>query len=277
MFIDKEWLKDQLANPQIRIVDCRFHLQQKELGRQQYNQDHIPGAVYFHLEKDLSSAVKEHGGRHPLPDLEDFKRTLEQAGIKNDDMIIAYDGGDVAFATRFMWMMKYVGHEQVFVLNGGYNQWKEAGFPTEQTVPTYLESSYQLNIQAQILAHYEEVKEYSQSPNDNKILIDSRDYNRYAGKEEPIDKRPGHIPNAINYPFMKGIENSCLLSKEKQQERFQNLDDKKEIIVYCGSGVTATPNYFALKEAGFENVKVYIGSYSDWVSYDDNPVEVEEA
>ncbi|MEH6942459.1 sulfurtransferase [Bacillus sp. JJ722] len=276
MFIEKEWLKDQLNNPRVRIVDCRFHLQQKELGQQQYNQDHIPGAVYFHLEKDLSSAVAEHGGRHPLPSLESFKQTLEKAGIQNNDLIVAYDGGDVAFATRFMWMIKYVGHDQVGVLNGGYNQWKEAGYPTEECVSRFSTSTYQLNVQAHLLAHYEEVKQISQSESDSKILIDSRDYNRFSGKEEPIDKRPGHIPNAVNYPWTEGVENSRLLGKEKQQERFHELDRNKEIIVYCGSGVTATPNYFALKEAGFDNVKVYIGSYSDWVSYDENPVETEK-
>lgn len=276
MFIEKEWLKDRLNNSQVRIVDCRFHLQQKELGQQQYNQDHIPGAIYFHLEKDLSSAVTEHGGRHPLPNLENFKQTLEKVGFRKNDLIVAYDGGDVAFATRFMWMMKYVGHDQVFVLNGGYNQWKEAGYPTEQTVSNFPASAYQLDVQEHLLAHYEEIKHISQTAPDNKILIDSRDYKRFAGKEEPIDKRPGHIPNAINYPWSDGVENSTLLGKDKQQERFQNLDRNKEIIVYCGSGVTATPNYFALKEAGFDNVKVYIGSYSDWVSYDDNPVETEK-
>lgn len=276
MFVEKEWLHEQLNNPKLRIIDCRFHLQQKELGQKQYSENHLPNAVYFHLEKQLSGVVAEHGGRHPLPNLEDFKEILQKVGIQNDDLIVAYDGGDVAFATRFMWMMKYVGHEQVFVLNGGYPAWKEAGYAVEQNVPTFPKSSYTLHVQENLLAQYDEVKQLSQTNDPQKVLIDSRDINRYAGKVEPIDKKPGHIPNAINYPYSEGIKDGYFINEELQKQRFKDIDATKEIVVYCGSGVTATPNYFALKQAGFENVKVYIGSYSDWVSYDENPVAVIE-
>ncbi len=272
MFINTEWLYEKLGHEKVRIVDCRFHLQEKEWGHEQYQQEHIPNAVYFDLEKHLSKPPEKHGGRHPLPELERFQKALEQAGITNEDAIVAYDSGEGMFAARFIWMMQYVGHERLYILNGGFKRWKEAGLPTEKLVPSFPPSRYHINEQHQLLAGYDEVKELSQSGKQEKILIDSRDYNRFAGKEEPIDKKPGHIPGAVNYPWTESFDQKGFKGKEKQQERFGEVDRNKEVIVYCGSGVSAMPNYFALKEAGFDRVKVYIGSYSDWVSYQDNPV-----
>lgn len=273
MLVEKEWLLNNLHNKKIRIVDCRFNLQNTNLGTEQYGNDHLPNAVYFDLAKDLSGVVEKHGGRHPLPNLLDFKEKLSNAGIRNDDIIVAYDGGEGSYAGRFLWLMKYIGHDEVYVLNGGYKHWKEAGYPLENRLPLTERSDYELSVQTDMLASYEEVKKLSETRNNSQILIDSRDSIRYSGIEEPIDKKPGHIPGAINIPWTEGFQDGLFKTKESQQDRFKTLDPNKDIIVYCGSGVTATPNYMALKEAGFQNVKVYIGSYSDWVSYDENPVE----
>lgn len=273
MIIDIEWVKYHYEDPNVRLVDCRFHLQEKGLGRRQYLENHIPGAVYFDLEKDLSGSVQKHGGRHPLPDLSEFIRKLENAGISNDTTVVAYDSGTDAFAARFCWMLEYVGHKNAFLLNGGIGKWKKEGLTLEAAESVYPPVTYIPSRRENVLATYSEVKEHVRNPSNGKALLDSREYERYAGMAEPIDKRPGHIPGAINVPWMEGLEDGLFLEREKQKLRFRHLDPDTELIVYCGSGVTAAPNYIALKQAGFQKVKVYIGSYSDWVSYDENPVE----
>lgn len=134
-------------------------------------------------------------------------------------------------------------------------------------------AQYKVNIRKEMLATYDEVKEIVANKKKSPILIDSREKARYLGKEEPIDKIPGHIPGAMHKFWAEGLENGFFKGSEEQKKRFAELDQKEPIIVYCGSGVTATPNYIALKMAGYQNVKLYAGSYSDWVSYSDNPVE----
>ncbi|MGM9929398.1 MAG: sulfurtransferase [Bacillus sp. (in: firmicutes)] len=272
MIIEKEWLLDHYSD--VRVIDCRFHLQNKEFGKWQYEKGHLPNAVYFHLEEDLSGVVTEHGGRHPLPDLEQFKAKLEAAGINNDDTVIAYDEATGPFATRFLWLMKYIGHEKVYVLNGGYAKWKEAGWKVDSEIPSFSKSTYTIQVQEELLASYEEVKRASVEG--GTVLLDSRESQRYKGMIEPIDRIAGHIPNAVNMPWEDGLKDGMFLDSTQQKERFAELNPNQEIIVYCGSGVTATPNFVALKSAGFQQVKVYIGSYSDWVSYKDNPIETNE-
>lgn len=269
---DISWLRENLLNENVRVVDCRFSLANPNEGLEAYVKDHIPGAVYFHLEHDLSSPVQKHGGRHPLPDIIELKEKLEAAGIDNNTTVIAYDNGEAAFAGRFWWLMNYIGHEHVFVLDGGYSAWKSKEYPVDNEVPTYEHTLLNLNVKQDILASIEEVKSIVQQSEVHTILIDSRDPQRYLGLFEPIDKRAGHIPYAINKPYAEGLVNGFYKSAEEQAERFADLDRNKPIIVYCGSGVTATPNYLALKEAGFNNVKLYLGSFSDWISYEENEV-----
>lgn len=278
MLVESTWLVEQIltGNKLIRLIDCRFDLSDATAGKNLYMEGHIPGACFFDLEKDLSSPAQQHGGRHPLPDLAIFKEKLEQYGIKNDDILVAYDGGQYAFAARFAWMMKYVGHEKVYILNGGFPNWAGHSFPITKDIPQNQKSVYQITIDTEILATYEEVKEISSGENSDVILIDCRERKRYLGLEEQIDKKAGHIPRAENCPFMEGIENGFFLRKEKQAERFSKWKKDQPIIIYCGSGITAMPNYFALKEAGYNHVKVYIGSFSDWISYEENEIATEK-
>ena len=271
--VNQEWLLEQLANKDVKIVDCRFSLSKPDEGERLYKESHILGAYYFDLEKQLSAPVSKHGGRHPLPDIEKFRHEIEQAGIDNTKTVVAYDGGEGAFASRFWWLLTYIGHDKVYVLNGGFKGWVEAGYPTTKEVPKPESAQYKVSIRKEMLATYEEIKEIVANKKKSPILIDSREKARYLGKEEPIDKIPGHIPGAINKFWAEGLENGFFKGSEEQKKRFAELDQKEPIIVYCGSGVTATPNYIALKMAGYQNVKLYAGSYSDWVSYSDNPVE----
>ena len=271
--VNKEWLIDQLENEQVKIVDCRFALGNSDEGKSLYQESHIPGAFYFDLEKQLSSPVSKHGGRHPLPDMDQLRLEIEKVGIDNAKIVVAYDGGEGQFASRFWWLLTYMGHENVFVLNEGFKGWKEAGYPTTKEVPNFDPASFKVDLQEEMLASYEEVKDVVSSNKKNSpILIDSRDESRYLGEVEPIDRVPGHIPGAIHKFWAEGFELGSFKTGEEQKKRFTEIDENEPVIVYCGSGVTATPNYMALKMAGYNNVKLYAGSYSDWVSYVDNPV-----
>ncbi|MGE7905749.1 sulfurtransferase [Peribacillus sp. NPDC094092] len=271
--IEKEELLPMLNSQDIRICDCRFKLGSPDAGYNEYKKDHISGAVYFDLEKDLSGQVQEHGGRHPLPDLETFKGKLESNGISNDTVLIAYDGGEGSFASRFVWLLSYLGHQKVFVLNGGIRAWKDDGYPIDSDQTKYVPTEYHIALNESVFASFQSVKDYTMNTPDDIVLIDSRESKRYEGIEEPIDKKAGHIPGAVNKVWTNVLENGYFKKKEDLQSNFTGIGKDKEIIVYCGSGVTASPNYIALKEAGFKDVKIYIGSFSDWISYDDNPIE----
>ncbi|MEH7382068.1 sulfurtransferase [Bacillus sp. JJ1533] len=270
--VNKVWLFEHLQNKDVKIVDCRFELGNPTKGQQLYQDSHIPGAFYFDLEQQLSGSVSKHGGRHPLPGVEQFRQEVERAGIDNSKTVIAYDGGEGQFASRFWWLLTYLGHDKVYVLNEGFNGWIGAGYPTSKEAPKVEATSFKVNIHEEMLASYEEVKEIVNQRKKSPILIDSRDESRYLGKVEPIDRIAGHIPGAINKCWVEGMIQGSFKNSEDQKQRFADLNKEDEIIVYCGSGVTATPNFIALKMAGFKNVRLYAGSYSDWVSYEENPV-----
>ncbi|MEZ4607184.1 MAG: sulfurtransferase [Deinococcales bacterium] len=268
--IDVKGLHNLLGDPKLVIADCRFSLQDKAYGRQSYEKGHLPGAMFFDLDDDLSARARAHGGRHPLPKLEDFVTKLEKAGIANDSFIVVYDDDVGVFAGRLWWMMRYLGHQEVRLLDGGLQAWKEAGYALSQEVTQRSASKYEVNLQAQLLCSFNEVK----SAIDQKdiAIIDARAAERYRGEIETIDKRAGHIPSAINKPFQDNLVNRRFKDVEALKQHYQDLKGVKEIIAYCGSGVSAAHNIIALNEAGFDKVKLYVGSWSDWSSYEENPI-----
>lgn len=271
--VNKEWLVQQLENKLVKVVDCRFDTSDAAKGRQDYEQHHIPGAVFFDMENDLSGPVEKHGGRHPLPDLTTFQQKLEDAGISNETTVVAYDSGTCEYAARFWWMLSYLGHDRAFVLDGGYQDWLACEFPASTAIPKPKPATFQVNLQEDMLADYEEVKTVSEGEGADAVLIDSRSEERYRGEVEPIDPIPGRIPGAVNYPWERVLQNGSFKNDKVLKERFANLNPEAPVIVYCGSGITATPNYLALKAAGFQNVKLYAGSYSDWISHEGSKVE----
>ncbi|MEN1935342.1 sulfurtransferase [Paenibacillus sp. 102] len=272
MIVTVEWLRDHIEDEHVRIVDCRFDLANPNWGREQYEKEHIPHAIYFDLNLDLSSPVTEHGGRHPLPAIQDFVEKLSKAGIDEHTTVIAYDSQAGAMASRLWWLLTYVGHQKVHVLNGGFPAWKEQNLSTPAEVPTIERKKFIPNVQDNMLVTMEGVKEKIRT-NADVTLIDSREPNRYAGVEELVDPQAGHIPTAENYFWKGGITaEGQFQGKEEQEERFRPLNKEKETIVYCGSGVTACPNVLALQIAGFRNVKLYAGSWSDWISYPENQI-----
>lgn len=271
--LDKESVLKNLNDINVRMVDCRFSLAEPKKGRMDYGLAHLPGAVFFDLEEDLSGTVGVHGGRHPLPNIAELTEKLEQAGIDEKTVIVAYDNGEGPFAARFWWLLQYLGHEKVFVLDGGYRGWSAANYPVTTDIPSFEKTEFHVNIRSEWIATSGYVREVVRNKPKNVILIDSREEKRYLGIEEPVDKVAGHIPGAINKPWMEGMGDGHFKIVEEQKQRFAGIGSEKQLIVYCGSGVTAVPNFLTLKEVGFEKVMLYVGSFSDWISYEENEIE----
>jgi thiosulfate/3-mercaptopyruvate sulfurtransferase len=265
--ISPQWLFENLNNPQVVIVDCRFSLADTQLGKQQYQTNHIPGAYYLDLNQDLSSPVQEHGGRHPLPNTKDLAEKLSAIGINyQKTLVVAYDDSRFAFASRLWWLLRYLGHEQVAVLDGGFDCWQKAGYSITNIIPTATKGIFIPQSQEDKVVDFTYVKNHKDSP--DVVLIDSREAERYRGEKEPIDKIAGHIAGAINYPWTEVTDTSgCLIPQLAQSQRWQNIDSTKEFLVYCGSGVTACVNLLSLELAGIKTGKLYAGSWSDWISY----------
>ncbi|WP_051189016.1 sulfurtransferase [Halalkalibacillus halophilus] len=264
---------EMIKHEKIICVDCRFQLGEPEQGKHSYLHGHLPQAIYADLEKDLSGEVKETGGRHPLPELNSFIEFLKNNGIDKDTKVIVYDE-NLAFASRFYWMLQYTDHENAYLLNGGWQEWVKLGYPMEKGNVAHSPKSeygdYQVN--KNMLATQEEVQFATQTS--TCYLLDSRSPERYRGEYEPIDQKAGHIPNAINYDWQELMDRKGMFKEVSELEsRFSNLDKNKEVIVYCGSGVTAVPNVIGLWSVGFKSVKLYVGSFSDWITNDKNKVE----
>lgn len=275
VLVNKAWVLARMYEPDITIIDCRFILGQPEAGRISYEESHIPGAIYLDLDQDLSSSVAMHGGRHPLPDINDLAGKLGKLGINRDTRIIAYDDQGGINATRLWWLLTYMGHDTIYVLNEGFTAWKTAGYPVSQDQPVRVPSTFTAHMHPEMLATLEEVRLAMEDP--AIVLLDSRESGRYQGLFEPIDKVAGHIPSAMN-KFWKGVlqDNGVWKSAEELKDYYQDIPADHEIIVYCGSGVSACPNVLGLAEAGFSDVKLYAGSWSDWISYSENPIATGE-
>lgn len=282
--VSLKWLLARLYEPDLVIVDSRFWLNDPSAGYRTYQENHIPRAIYLDLDKDLSTPVQAHGGRHPLPDVETMSRTFGKAGISRASRVIIYDDNQGMNASRVWWMLSYLGHERVAILEQGFTAWQAASFPVTPEQPVVVPAAFEASAQPDWLVDVAQVRQVSAALSGaasgsagtaaaRAVLIDSREPRRYQGLEEPIDAKAGHIPGAVNY-FWKDVlrEDGSFKSAEELQAHFAGLDKEAELIVYCGSGVTACPNVFALKQAGFEKVKLYGGSWSDWISYQDNPV-----
>lgn len=270
-----EWVLNHLHDPNVRVIDVRFQLNNPTAGYEEFLQSHLPNAQYVDLNKDLSSKIQEHGGRHPLPQIKEITEKLSKLGIDENTIVVAYDDQNGANAARLWWILKYLGHNEVYVINGSYSKWVEKGYPVEEKVVNVSRREFKPFVQSEMLVSMEEVKErINQS---NSIIIDSREPNRYLGIEEPIDLKAGHIPGAINFYWLDVMNNGKWKEVEDLQERFNSISKDQEVIVYCGSGVTACPNVLALQEAGYNHVKLYAGSWSDWISYPNNPISVKKS
>jgi len=262
--ISPQWLHEHMHDESVAIVDCRFNLSIAEAGAEEYQQDHIPGALYFHLNRDLSGPKQAHGGRHPLPEPEAFAAVLSAAGIDEQTRVIAYDDQEMSMAGRLWWLLRYFGHDKVAVLDGGYAAWKRAGYSVTAEVRTPEPRTFTPRLRPEMLADIQAVQQRSPET----VLLDSRAGERYRGEVEPLDPKAGHIPGARHFFYKDNLgPDQAMLPVGQLQARVAPFAGR-QVIVYCGSGVTACTNLLALHAAGRTDAKLYAGSWSDWSSYD---------
>lgn len=253
------------------VIDTRFSLQDPQAGQQAYRQGHLPGAFYLDLDQDLSGPHARHGGRHPLPPVETLVDKLRACGLHNNSRVVVYDDQGSMFAVRLWWQLRYLGHFQTQVLNGGLSAWQAAGYPLTQELPQAQPGDFEPHLQAHLLLQMADVRARLNQP--GVVLLDARSPERYSGAQEPLDPKAGHIPGALNRPFQANLEAGKFKTPTQLKAELAPLvADAQEVIVYCGSGVTANHTLLALEEAGLPGAKLYAGSWSDWVSYPENPV-----
>ncbi len=260
-YVDANFVKE---HKDALLIDCRFNLAVPEEGRKQYDRGHIKGAIHIDLDKDMMGVLGEHGGRHPLPDMEEFRKRAENFGISDDRMVIIYDDGLFPASSRLCFMLKYLGKES-YIVNGGYGALLEAGFEWDKVVPEPEKGKLTGKINSDILVDIDYVLENKDK--DNIVLVDSRAEERYLGINEPIDKIAGRIPGSVN-KFWKNCFNGTKLRPIEELEKiFEEIMDYDEAIFYCGSGVTGAVNAVIFYEMG-KKAKLYGGSYSDYISYE---------
>ncbi|MFA5575688.1 MAG: sulfurtransferase [Tissierellaceae bacterium] len=265
--VNHKWLKDNLDKNSLVILDVREEIEEAS-GQSLYNKGHIKGAQYVSFNDVMVKEASKHGGRSPLPDLETFTQDMRAFGIDDNSIVVIYDDGNITRAGRLWWMLKLIGKDKVFVLDGGYDKWIDINGEITREIPAVEKSaSLSLNTNKEIIVDMEYVKDAIGS--NTAAIVDARAYERYTGEVEPIDRLPGHIPSALNFPWANLIKDGELLSLNEAREYFKELEDYEEIIVYCGSGITASVSILLLDEMGL-NPKHYAGGYSDWISYKGN-------
>lgn len=258
-----ELLKLNLS--EIIVIDARAGVNAEE----NYKAQHLKNARYVDLDKDLASVENDpaNGGRHPLPSLSKFSEVLSKLGISPSSHIIVYDdkNGSNA-ASRFWWMLRSIGHEKIQVLNGGLQDAVKAGFPVSSETENFEITEYPVSEWKLKTASIDDVE--TARNNNESIVIDVRDKNRFDGLTEPLDLIAGHIPGAVNVPFSENLdENGLFKSPEILNEKYKEVLKNKTsnaVIVHCGSGVTACHTLLAMDYAGIEIPKLYVGSWSEW-------------
>lgn len=256
------------------IIDCRYNMTQANYGPQAYQESHLKGAYYINLDQDMTDTISLHGGRHPLKDLHAFTDKIGSFGIL-DQRIVIYDDGDLPMAARLWFMLRLIGLKDVYILKGGYKQACLDGYEVTSELPKLHKSQLKLNYQEDLIVDMNNIIEATD--NDKIAIVDSRANERYLGLEEPFDKIAGRIPSAINYFWKDNFIESDPLKGLKSygdiQAFFLEMDSYDQIYVHCGSGITGCVNMLMMEEVGIKS-KLYLGSYSDWISYDDHEIIV---
>lgn len=260
---------DQTQN--YRWIDARFDLKDPSWGEKAYLKEHIEGAIYWDLEKDLSD-MEAAGGRHPMPSKEKLSGLIEKSGLDPKDEIMIYDQGGAPYAARAWWLLKYAGFENAYISQKGFESLKKEGLETSAMVPEHAAAKVELSFDESIYADQTYVKQIIDGE-ELGILLDARSAERYAGISEPIDPVAGRIPGARNFDWEQLIDHRGEFTKEVD---FSGILQKSEpAVVYCGSGVTAAALYAMLAHKGYQSLRLYAGSFSDWITDEKNVVEID--
>ncbi|MFT7133428.1 MAG: thiosulfate/3-mercaptopyruvate sulfurtransferase [Cyclobacteriaceae bacterium] len=286
--IEVATLAARLGDKNLRLVDCRSSLLDPAAGATMFSQGHIDGAQYADLQQTLSATViPGETGRHPLPSPEVFVEQIRRWGISNDDLVVAYDADTGAFAARLWWMLRWLGHTNVMVLDGGLKAWVAADQPLTETVMNYPVSAFEArpsitrqvsaaDLITRIAASDSDTDSYNdKAMAQHETLLDARDLSRFNGEAEPIDPVAGHIPGAVCAPFSANLATSGRFKQANElADRFTQLgiSTTASVTCYCGSGVTAAHNILALVHAGFAEPALYPGSWSEWITDPRRPV-----
>jgi len=273
--ISVQGLYQFLMKPDWVVVDCRFSLDDPGRGYLDYQESHIPRAVYAHLNKQLSGdIIPDKTGRHPLPEIDKISATLSSWGIKPHTQIVAYDDKGGMIAGRLWWILQWLGHRNVAVLDGGFPAWVDAGYDVEDAVPDLEPSSFKPKLRGDMITTSDEILDQFGDP--NFLLVDSRAPERYLGTFEPIDPVAGRIPGAINYFWSNNLDSKgFFVTRDILRGRFEILFKEipvNQITFYCGSGVTASHNVLAVAHSGLGMAKIYPGSWSHWILDPERPI-----
>lgn len=250
------------------VLDVRFSLADPQLGKNEYDKGHVDGAYYLSLDDDLSSEPTTTSGRHPLPLAETLVGKLRRCGLTNASQVVAYDDAGGAIAGRMWWLLKWLGHANVAVLNGGLPNWIRHGFDVTSVVPPPQDGTFEYDIQEHLAISTQEVESGLQD--DSIRLVDARAANRFAGKHEPIDPVAGHIPGAVNAPFKNNLnDDGCFYPPDELSGIHLKGDN---VVCMCGSGVTACHNILASAIVHNDMPRLYVGSWSEWIRDPQHPV-----
>ena len=264
----------------VMLFDCSFDLSDPEAGRARFAERHIPGAAYLHTDEDLSGAPDGHNGRHPLPDRGAFAARLARAGLRRAQQVVAYDASGGAFAARLWWMLGWLGHEAVAVLDGGLQAWTDAGLPLEQGAARERPQG-DFGASATPGAPLVSADDIMASLGDRGLLvIDARSADRFAGAPSPLDPVSGHIPGARNRFYRDNLTPEGLFKPPAQlAAEFDAVTGDvplERVVLQCGSGITAAHGLLAMAVAGRKGASLYPGSWSEWISDPARPVECDE-
>lgn len=272
--IDAPTLAALLGSPGVVVIDCRFDLRAPEWGETQYLERHVAGAVYAHLDRDLSGAKSGTNGRHPLPSPDALVETFNRLGIDNGTQVIAYDQDTGMYASRLWWLLRWMGHEAVAVLDGGFAAWRATDGATASGAEQVTPAAFAARRDDRLLATLQEVQARLGDP--SLRLIDARAGERYRGEVEPLDRVAGHIPGAANRFFQENLRDGRFRSVEELRAAFEEVlgpVPPDAVVSYCGSGVTGCHNLLAMEHAGLRGGRLYPGSWSEWCADPDRPIE----
>jgi thiosulfate/3-mercaptopyruvate sulfurtransferase len=270
--IRPEELRDRLETDGMIVVDCRFYLPEPERGEAEYLEGHIPGAIYAHLDRDLSGPMTGRNGRHPLPAVDQMADRFSAWGIDDEAEVVVYDIAAGQIAARLWWMLRYLGHDRVALLDGALGGWTETGGNLRAGRETQAPRTFSPRVRAERQVETENLE--------GRLLIDARAPERYRGETEPLDPVAGHIPGARNKPTSSNLDaHGWFLPPSELRKRFEDLIGGRsvgEVVHYCGSGVTACHNLVAMEIAGIPGAKLYPGSWSEWCADDTRPTETKD-